>query len=228
MNDERRSDDLLRAWVASGPERATSEFVEATLRPIPRMRQRRSWRLAVERISRPLMATAAVAATIALLVIGIAGFFGMRGVGTPMPAPSDPSPSTTFDLSLAGGPGTGTYAADPATSLNLCTHAVDGSWRYLYAGGDPFLNLDLLIGPEAATLDGISDVAAEIYAGPGYVRFDPSILRGGDPPGRSTAAVEIHTTPATTTFVIHATTPDRTSGDDAAPVDIDMTLVCPN
>jgi hypothetical protein len=228
MNDDRRSDEILRSWVRSGPEQASSEFVERTLRPIPRMRQRRSWRIALERVSRPLMATAAVAATIALLVIGIAGFFGMRGVGAPMPMPSSAPSKPSFELRVAGGPGTGTYTTDPATSLNLCTHAADGSWRYLYAGGDPFVNLDVLIGPRAGQPDGASDVAAEIYAGPGYVRFDPAIMRGGDPPGRSTASVEVQSAASTTTFVIHATTPDRTTGEDVNSVDIDLTVTCPN
>lgn len=229
MNDDRRSDDILRSWVRSGPEQASSEFVERTLRPIPRMRQRRSWRIALERVSRPVMATAAVAATIALLVVGIAGFLGMRGIGGgPATVPSSPPSKPSFELTVTGSPGAGTYTTDTATSLNLCTHAADGSWRYLYVGGDPFVNLDVLIGPRAGQPDGASDVAAEIYAGPGYVRFDPAILRGGDPPGRSTASVDVRSAAATTTFVIHATTPDRTTGEDLDPVDIDLTLVCPN
>jgi hypothetical protein len=227
MNDDRRSDDILRSWVRSGPEQASSEFVERTLRPIPRMRQRRSWRIALERLSRPVMATAAVAATVALLVVGIAGFVGMRGPGGLVPTPSVP-PRPSFELTVTRSPGAGTYTTDPATSLNLCTHAADGSWRYLYVGGDPFVNLDVLVGPRAGQPDGAADVAAEIYAGPGYVRFDPAILRGGDPPGRSTASVEVRRAAATTTFVIHATTPDRTTGEDLDPVDIDLTLTCPN
>jgi hypothetical protein len=227
MTDDRRSDDILRSWVRSGPEGASSDFVERTLRPIPRMRQRRSWRIVFERLSRPVMATAAVAAAVAILAIGIAGLSGIPGVGGPGPAAS-PSPSKpTFELTVGGGLGAGTYTADPDTSLNLCTHASDGSWRYLYAGGDPFVNLDLLVGPGAGQAGGASEVAAEIYAGPGYVRFDPAIMRGGDPPGRSTATVEVRSSRAATTFVVHATTPDDSSGQ-SVPVDIDLIVVCPN
>ena len=227
MNEDRRSDEILRSWVRSGPEQASSEFVERTLRPIPRMRQRRSWRIVMERLSRPVVAGAGAMALIALLVVGIAGVVGLRGVGGgPVPSPTSSKP--TFDLTVAGGPGTGTYTEDPATTLNVCTHASDGSWRYLYAGGTPFVNLDVLIGPRAGQPDGTSNVAAEINAGPGYVRFDPAIMRGGDPPGRSTASVEVQSTAAATTFVIHAITPDHTTAEDIAPVDIDLTVVCPN
>ena len=228
MNENDRNDDIVRAWVRSGPELASADFVERTLRPVPRMRQRRSWRILIERLSGPVLAGAGAVALVVVLIVGIAGFLGMRGVGAPAPMPS-PSPSKpTFELTVAGGPGTGTYTTDPATSLNLCTHAPDGSWRYLYVGGDPFVNLDVLIGARAGQPDAASDVAAEIYAGPGYVRFDPAIMRGGDPPGRSTASVEVQSAAASTTFVVHATTPDHTTGEDLDPVDIDLTLVCPN
>ena len=229
MNDDRRSDEIIRSWVRSGPEQASSEYVDRTLLPIPRMRQRRSWRIALERVSRPVMATAAVVATIALLVIGIAGFVGMRGVGGgPATIPSPPPSKPSFELIMAGSPGAGTYTNDPATSLNLCARAADGSWRYLYAGGSPFVNLDVLVGAGAETPEGSARVAAEIYAGPGYVRFDPAIMRGGDPPGRSTASVQVQSGSTSTTFVIHATTPDRTTGEDLDAIDIDLTVVCPN
>ena len=42
MTDDRRADDAVRAWLRSGPEAATAEFVERTLRPIPHMRAPRS------------------------------------------------------------------------------------------------------------------------------------------------------------------------------------------
>ena len=46
MNENHRNDDIVRAWVRSGPEQASADLVERTLRPVPRMRQRRSWRIA--------------------------------------------------------------------------------------------------------------------------------------------------------------------------------------
>jgi hypothetical protein len=227
MNENQRSDEIVRAWVRSGPEQATSDFVERTLRPVPRMRQRRSWRIVLERLSAPVLAGAGAVALVAVLVLGVGAFIGMRGVGGPVTSPS-PSPSKpTFELIVSGGPGTGTYTADPATSLNLCTHAKDGSWRLLYGGGTPYVNLDFLVGPNAAQPGHASDVAAEIDAGPGYVRFDPGILRGGDAKGRSTASVVVSPTAGATTFTVRATTPDI-SNNEVGTVDIHLTVTCPN
>ena len=227
MNENQRNDDIVRAWVRSGPELASADLVERTLRPVPRMRQRRSWRILLERLSGPVLAGAGAVALIAVLIVGITGFVGMRGVGAPVPTAS-PSPSKpTFVLTVSGGPGTGTYTADPATSLDLCTHATDGSWRLLYAGGTPHVELDFLVGPNASQPGGASDVAAEINAGPGYVRFDPGILRGGDAKGRSTASVVVTSAVEATTFTVTATTPDI-SNDEVGTVDIDLTVTCPN
>jgi len=227
MNENQRNDDIVRAWVRSGPELASADFVERTLRPVPRMRQRRSWRILLERLSGPVLAGAGAVALVAVLIVGIAGLGGLRGVGGPVPTPS-PSPSKpTFQLTVSGGPGTGTYSADPATSLNLCTHATDGSWRLLYGGGTPYVNLDVLVGPQAAQPGHASDVAAEINAGPGYVRFDPGILRGGDAKGRSTASVVVSPSAGATTFTVTATTPD-VSNNEVGTVDIELTVTCPN
>jgi hypothetical protein len=137
----------------------------------------------------------------------------------------------TFTLTLSDGPGEGTYTPDPASTLNLCTHAADGSWRYLYQGGEPPVTLDLVIGPKAGRPDGTSNVALELDAGSGYLRFDPSNIRGGDPsgpPGQSSASIEVHPSASTTTFVIHATTPDGLRGDGAAPYRVEITATCRN
>ena len=47
MIDDRHTDSKIKAWMQAGPDRASAEFVERTLTPIPRMRQRRSWRIAL-------------------------------------------------------------------------------------------------------------------------------------------------------------------------------------
>jgi hypothetical protein len=139
-----------------------------------------------------------------------------------------------FSLTVAEGPdghvsaGIGSYVDDQTTSLNLCTHAKDGSWRYLYGGGDPYVNIDLLVGAGAGTADGSGQVAMELNAGKGYVRFDPTQMRGGDEKGRSTAAVTMTTGPATTTFDVTAVTPDKNSADDIAQVSVHLKLTCPN
>jgi len=234
MSGQDRMDDVVRAWIRSGPETASAEFVERTLRPISRMRQRRSWRIALERFTQPVMAAGGAVALVIVLVAGL-GFLALRpgGVGGPALPTGSPGPSgsgqPTFEMTISGaGPATGTYRSDPAASVDRCTHATDGSWRLIYVSGQPAINLDLLIGSEAAVPDGSSHVALELEYDPGYFRFDPADLRGGDPPGRSTASVRVTPGPTSTTFTITAVTPDRSDGTDRDPVHVDMTVTCPN
>ena len=232
MSEQERMDEAVRAWIRSGPETASAEFVERTLRPIPRMRQRRSWRIALERFTQPAVALGGAVALI-IVVAGL-GFLALRpgGVGGPaVPASPGPSASSqpTFEMTISGaGPATGTYRSLPSSSVNRCTHATDGSWRYIYVSGQPPINLDLLIGSGAAAPDGSSQVALELEYDPGYFRFDPADMRGGDTKGRSTASITVAPGPTSTTFTVTAVTPDRSDGTDRDPVHVDMTVTCPN
>ena len=231
MSGQERMDDTIRAWVRSGPETASSEVVERTLRPIPRMRQRRSWRISLERFTQPVIAVGGAVALVVVLVAGL-GLMVLRqgGVGGPAASPS-PSGSAqpSFEMAISGaGPATGTYRSDPAASVNRCFHAADGSWRYTYVSSQPSLNLDLLIGSGADIAGGSNRVALELEYDPGYFRFDPADMRGGDTAGRSTASVTVTSGPSSTTFAITAVTPDRSDGTDRDPVHVDMTVTCPN
>jgi hypothetical protein len=221
-------DDAVRAWVRSGPEAASAEFVERTLRPIPRMRQRRAWRIAMDRVADPTTRLAGMAAVVAIAVaagVFLVGITGLGGVGLgsgPSSGPARPS----FRLDVGGGTGAGTYRSDPTPNLSMCTHNGDGSWRFLYVGGQPAVNLDMLVGSGASTT-GSADVAVEVDYGPGYVRFDPADLRGGDPAGRSTATVTVSHADGLTTFVVAAMTPDTSTGADAERIRVDLTVTCP-
>jgi hypothetical protein len=101
-------------------------------------------------------------------------------------------------------------------------------WSLLYAGGTPFVNMDLVVGADARRPGGSNQVAMELNAGPGYLRFDPAALRGGDPPGRSTAHVEVQPGAGSTTMVIDANTPDGSSASDTKAVRVQLTVTCPN
>jgi hypothetical protein len=151
------------------------------------------------------------------------------GTGRPDASSATVAPArATMDLTISGGVGKGSYAFDPAAFPARCTHATDGSWRLLYSGGTPGVELDFLVGPRAGQPDGSSQVALEAEAGAGYFRFDPSNMRGGDPKGRSTATIAVAPGATTTTFTVHATTPDRSTGEDGAPIDVGLTVTCPN
>jgi hypothetical protein len=227
---EQRAVDFLR----TGPEEASSEFVEATLRPIPRMRQRRSWHIHLERLGGPLLQPVAIGLALVLIAgsIVVVGSIG-SGVGRPT-APTGP----TFELILAPTepgdviPDTGPYVADPGATTNTCTKLDDGFWRIRYSGGDPYVRLDVVLGPEASLAGRSEEVSAEIVIGSPLttlLNFDQPGYRSGDAPGRSTAAVETTVGPDAIAFDITATTPRAKVDFTDYPytVDVDLRLVCP-
>jgi hypothetical protein len=229
MSDERRSDAIILGWIRSGPELAGAEFVERTLLPIPRMRQRRSWRIALGALGRPVGALVGVAAVIVVAVAGLSLITVFSGTGGRITPPSVAPPMSlepAFELVLGEGPAAQRFTSDPEASVSTCLGDDDGSWSVLYAGGDPFVSLDLVVGSGTDRPSGASRVGAELTAGDTYVRFDPAVLRGGDPPGRSEATVAVsHVGPATT-FIVHATTPNRSTGDDGPPIAVSLELTC--
>lgn len=231
MTDLSDRDDPVRAWILLGQEVAPAEFVEQTLRPIPRMRQRRSWRIALDRLVRPATALVTAAATIAIAVVIVGLFNGLPGLGGAAGSlsPSASSSRPTFQMTISAFADAGTYISNPTAGLDYCIHSPDGSWRLQYQGGQPPVNLDVLVGGDAAQPGGSGHVAADITFEDQTLHIDPSDLRGGDfPLGRSSASVQVRPGATTTTFVMTAITPDRSTGQDGGPVQVDLTLVCPN
>ena len=137
-------------------------------------------------------------------------------------APSDPA----HPIADAG-----SFASDPSASLNSCRRTSDGSWRALYAGGDPWVAIDLLLGTGVAEGAPSEDLSLEIQIGSPlstYLWIDQPGYRGGDAPGRSHAIVEAAASGIDAiTFEIAADTPMRTVGSDLERVDVALTLVCP-
>ena len=227
MIDDKRTDHMIRSWIDTGPDRASAEFVERTLAPIPRMRQRRSWRIGLERRVGPLMPLAAAVAVVAV-VVGLGLLPKGVPIGGPNPSgslsPALGSNKPTFELIFGEGATARVFRSDPSASVQTCNVKPTGPSYALYAGGDPFVNIDFLVGAGAEKPGGGSRVAAEIQADDLYVRFDPAILRGGDAAGRSQATVSISTEGSATTFVVDATTPDSYHGD--VPIHVSLTLTC--
>jgi hypothetical protein len=227
MTDERRADERIRLWIETGPDAASTAFVERTLRPIPRMRQRRSWRITVDRLLAPAAPAAAAVVVLAVALLAGGALLGGRlPVGAPAPASPSHVPGSyrpTFELTIGEGSSARTYRSEPTASVATCDVTPGRPAYALYAGGDPFVNIDFLVGIGAEKAEGRSRVAAEITAEEYYVRFDPAILRGGDGPGRSEATVTISTEGPSTTFVVDATTPN---GIDDSPIAVSLTLTC--
>jgi hypothetical protein len=97
----------------------------------------------------------------------------------------------------------------------------------MYGGGQPWINVDLLVGSRAAEPGRSSDVALEITAGSGYLWIDQGGFRGGDAKGRSQVSVEIRPTADTVTFLVTASTPNRTPSGDGPPSAVALTVTCP-
>ncbi len=103
---------------------------------------------------------------------------GARPVATPSPALT--GPQAVFDLALAGAVALPTYTSDPAASLNECAPASSGGWTFMYAGGTPFLTLDLSVYSAAVSGADPADFDLDIVAsGSPAVRLVPSGRREG-------------------------------------------------
>jgi len=133
----------------------------------------------------------------------------------------------TLTMTITEGLGAGTFVSDPASTLNYCLRATDGSWRVMYGGGDPWVSVDLLFGPRVAEPGGTGDVAAEIAVGEAYLWIDQPGFRGGDAKGRSSATVAVSTEATATTFRLTGSTPNRTPAGDGVTSTLDLTVTCP-
>src|SRR6188472_529838 len=170
---------------------------------------------------------------VCLAIVGIlaTGCAGTGAAAAPAIASVAPVAGTatrpSLDLTITGGLGAGSYVSDPSSTLNVCTHAKDGSWRVMYAGGKPWLSVDLLVGPHAVEAGHEGDLALEISAGPAYLWIDQPKFRGGDAPGRSKATVAANTEGGGVRFDVAATTPNRTPQGDGVSTELRLTVVCP-
>ena len=144
----------------------------------------------------------------------------------------------TVDLRLAHSdpgaafPDTGPFVSDPTATVNTCAKLDDGFWKVSYSGGQPYVRVDLLVGPEALAEGSSEDVSAEIVIGSPLttlLNFDQPGYRSGDARGRSKAVVKTTSTADAITFDIAATTPRAKVDFTDYPytVDVDLTVTCP-
>ena len=159
------------------------------------------------------------------VLVAVVAACAAPGPSIPLSAPADRVP--TIELQITGGPAAGAFASDPTASLNLCSRQSDGAWRAMYAGGSPWMSIDLLIGPEINKPGHESDAALEVTAGSGYLWIAQGGVRAGDAPGRSRISVEINPSGGLMNFVVRATTPNRTANGDGPTSDVVLTLACP-
>jgi hypothetical protein len=171
-------------------------------------------------------------AALATLAVVLAGCGQAAGAGatTPPTTTSATPPAVarpTFQLTIAGGTAAGSYTADPKASLATCSTSATGVRSLLYAGGDPWVSIDLVMGAAIAEPGHASDVAIEFQVGSDYLWIDTGGLRGGDAPGRSTATVRVEPAAGSVRYTIDATTPYRTPDGDGPSAAIALTVTCP-
>ena len=132
-------------------------------------------------IRRRSMTTARWLALAASLVASAACGSGDAPTGaTPTTSAATGAAAPAFDLALGGVVGLPAYASDASASLNECAPAASGGWTYLYAGGTPFLTLDLSVYSGVVTGTDPADFDLDIVAPGGRaVRVVPSGRREG-------------------------------------------------
>lgn len=131
--------------------------------------------------------TRSLAVLTATLVLVLAGCGGTQAGGTAATSAAASAPASvassaakpSFELTLGGTVDLPAYASDRAASLDSCAKGKSGGWSYLYAGGDPFLSLDLTVYPGVVHGDAPSDFDLDIGAPTGQVRLVPSGRREG-------------------------------------------------
>lgn len=146
MTQQRDIDQLLDQWFSDGPTRAPDRVIDVVADRIERQSQRPAWRLQWKdfQLNTYLKPVAAVAAVVAVAVIGFSLISGpsREGVGGPGPTTSAsptsrPSPTATPSPSIAPDPSNaavGNLAAGPGESRSFAypfsyTIPASGSWR---------------------------------------------------------------------------------------------------
>lgn len=171
---------------------------------------------------------ALLVAVLAVLLGGCAGAPSASspatGDGRAAPAPAGGAAKPSFELTLGGVVELPAYASDAAAALDVCDQSAGGGWTYMYAGGDPFLSLDLSLYTGAVDGATPSDFDLDIGAPTGQVRLVPSGRREGAK-GDGTArivrdggAVRIDIEGSATTMV---------DGGDAGDTTVALVLRCP-
>ena len=130
----------------------------------------------------------------------------------------------SFRLTLAGATVLPTYASDTSASLDSCEPAKGRGWTYLYAGGTPFVSVDLRVYSGATDGGLLSDLDLDIGAPAGQVRLVPSGRREGAK-GMGTAIIEERED--TVTITVRGTATTMIEGSNEGDTEVELILACP-
>ena len=170
----------------------------------------------------------ALLATLALVIAGCAGTPGgsaattaaRSAARTPVDDPTKPS----FTLTLGGTVELPRYTPDDAASLHSCAKGASGGWSFLYAGGDPFVSLDLNLYPGVIDGGSSSDFDLDIGAPTGQVRLVPSGRREG---AKGTGTAKLEEVAGAVRITIDGSAKTMIDGTDTGDTTVDLVIDCP-
>ena len=166
--------------------------------------------------------------TVALVIAGCAGTPGGSAATTAARStaqtPVDDATKPSFTLTLGGTVDLPRYASDDAASLHSCAKGASGGWTFLYAGGDPFVSLDLNL--YAGVIDGgsPSDFDLDIGAPTGQVRLVPSGRREG---AKGTGTARLEQVEGAVRITIDGSARTMSDSTDTGDTTVDLVIDCP-
>jgi hypothetical protein len=170
-------------------------------------------------------------ALLAALVFVVAACGGTRAGGststTAGPSAATPvsnAAKPSFELTLGGTVDLPAYASDSGASLDSCAKGASGGWSYLYAGGDPFLSLDLTLYPGAVDGGAASDFDLDIGAPAGQVRLVPSGRREGV---KGTGTARLDKEGDAVRITIDGSARTMVDGTNTGDTTVDLVIHCP-
>lgn len=171
----------------------------------------------------------AVFATLALVVAGCGGSSsGTSTAATAGPStaasPASAAAKPSFELTLGGTVDLPSYASDRAASLDSCAKGSSGGWSYLYAGGDPFVSLDLTVFPGVVDGGTPSDFDLDIGAPTGQVRLVPSGRREGV---KGTGTAKLVQDGDAVKITIDGSARTMVDGSNTGDTKVDLVIHCP-
>jgi hypothetical protein len=171
--------------------------------------------------------TRVILVALALACAGCAGAASSSTTPTPTGTATGTAgaPKPSFKLALAGIVTLSGYASDNSAGLSSCERSKGGGWTYLYAGGTPFVSVDLSVYSGALDGEAPSDFDLDIGAPAGQVRLVPSGRREGAK-GTGTAVVEQVADAVRITIKGSART--MVDGGTAGDTKVDLVLRCPS
>ena len=171
----------------------------------------------------------AVLATVALVAAGCSGSpTGASTAATAGPSAAASAVSAaakpSFELTLGGTVELPSYASDRAASLDSCAKGKSGGWSYLYAGGDPFVSLDLNLYPGVIDGGTPSDFDLDIGAPTGQVRLVPSGRREGV---KGTGTAKLVQDGGAVSITIDGSARTMVDGANTGDTTVDLVIHCP-